>query len=210
MVVFEEGKPKKSDYRKFKIRTVNGPDDYASLEEVLLRRFRHGIEERKRLDQGEVAFGSFTMFPSVIMMDGGKGQVHVAEKVLRELQLEIPVCGMVKDNTHTTRGLYYNGEELEISIRSEGFHLLTRIQDEAHRFAITYHRAIRSKKQVSSVLDEIEGIGESRRKVLLRAFGSVPKIQEATEEELKKTGKLNEKTAKAVYKFFHKMESKSM
>jgi excinuclease ABC subunit C len=210
MVVFEEGKPKKSDYRKFKIRSVKGPDDYASLEEVLFRRFRHGIEERKRLTKEEEAFGSFTKFPSVIMMDGGKGQVHIAEKVLQELNLKIPVCGMVKDDTHTTRGLYYQGNELKIPIRSEGFHLLTKIQDEAHRFAITYHRAIRSKKQVYSVLDEIKGIGEARRKDLLRAFGSVPNIQKASEEELKSIGKLSGNTAKAVHDFFHKTEEESL
>lgn len=210
MVVFEDGKPKKSDYRKFKIRTVKGPNDYASLEEVLLRRFRHGIEERKRLKDEDGMFGSFTKFPSVIMMDGGKGQVHVAQRVLQELQLEIPVCGMVKDDKHTTRGLYYKGKELDISTRSEGFHLLTRIQDEAHRFAISYHRAIRSKKQVYSILDEIKGVGEVRRKKLLQAFGSVPNIQKATEEELRNIGKMNEKTAKEIYEFFQKTGSETM
>lgn len=206
MVVFEEGKPKKSDYRKFKIKTVQGPDDYASLEEVLRRRFKHGLEERKRMQGQDEKFGSFTKFPSVIMMDGGKGQVHVAERVLDELKLSIPVCGMVKDDTHSTRGLYFHGEELPLSTRSEGFHLLTRIQDEAHRFAITYHRAIRSKKQVYSILDEIEGIGEARRKSLLRMFGSVANIKEASVEELAKADKMNEKAANTVYDFFHQKE----
>lgn len=206
MVVFEEGKPKKSDYRKFKIKTVQGPDDYASLEEVLRRRFKHGLEERKRMQVEDEKFGSFTKFPSVIMMDGGKGQVHVAERVLEELKLSIPVCGMVKDDTHSTRGLYFQGEELALSTRSEGFHLLTRIQDEAHRFAITYHRAIRSKKQVYSILDEIDGIGEARRKSLLRMFGSVANIKEASVEELTQADKMNEKAANTVYDFFHKKE----
>ncbi len=206
MVVFEHGKPKKSDYRKFKIKTITGPDDYASLEEVLYRRFRHGLEEQSQMEQGNKQFGSFTKFPSVIMMDGGKGQVHIAEKVMEELRLNIPICGMVKDDKHSTRGLYYQGKELEIPIRSEGFRLITRIQDEAHRFAITYHRAIRSKKQVHSILNEIPGVGEARRKALLLNFGSLTKIQEASFEELIQIGKLNEATAKAVFQFFHKEE----
>ena len=164
MVVFENGKPKRSDYRKFRIKTVQGPDDYASMEEVLGRRFRHGLEERQQIDQGEKVTGGFTVFPDLIMMDGGKGQVNVAESVLRELGIVIPVCGMVKDDRHRTRGLYFQGSEIPVNTCSEGFHLMTRIQDEVHRFAIEYHRSLRSKEQVHSVLDDIPGIGETRRK----------------------------------------------
>ena len=205
MIVFEKGKPKKSDYRKFKIKTVVGPDDYASMEEVLSRRFLHGLQERENMQAGEgEELGSFTRFPDLIMMDGGKGQVHIAQKVLEELHINIPVCGMVKDDNHRTRGLYFHDREVPIDTHSEGFQLITRVQDEAHRFAIEFHRSLRSKNQVHSVLDDIEGIGEKRRKALLRRFKSVEKIKEASIEELEATETMNRKAAEAVYGFFHK------
>lgn len=208
MIVYERGKPLKNDYRKFKIRYVTGPDDYASMEEVLSRRFRHGIAEREQnsaegLDETE---GSFTRFPSLIMMDGGRGQVNIALKVLGEMGLDIPVCGMVKDDNHNTRGLYYNNVEVPIDRHSDCFKLITRIQDEAHRFAIEYHRKLRSKGQVRSILDDIEGIGPARRKALLRAFTSVENIKDAEIEELKAVDTMNEAAAISVYEFFHKNE----
>lgn len=199
MVVYEKGKPKRNDYRKFKIKSVQGPDDYASMEEVLTRRFRHGLEER---EQGKQE-GSFTAFPDLIMMDGGKGQVNAAEKVLRALQLDIPVCGMVKDDNHRTRGLFFHNEEIPIDRNSEGFKLITRIQDEAHRFAIEFHRKLRSREQVHSVLDDIPGIGPARRKDLMRHFTGLEEIRAASVEELKKLPSMNEKSAEEVYKFFH-------
>lgn len=206
MVVFEDGKPKKSDYRKFRIQTVQGPDDYASMEEVLTRRFCHGLEEKEELlkKDWQEELGSFTRFPDLIMMDGGKGQVHVAEQVLKKLGLEIPVCGMVKDDRHRTRGLYFKEQEVPVEIQSEGFYLMTRIQDEVHRFAIEYHRSLRSKTQVKSVLEDIPGIGEKRRKALMRYFKSLENIREATLEELKKPDGMNEKAAESVYEFFRK------
>lgn len=208
MIVYEKGKPCRSDYRKFRLKTIQGPDDYASMHEVLTRRFLHGIEEKKELQEKQMdeEFGSFTRFPDLIMMDGGKGQVNIALSVLRELHLDIPVCGMVKDDNHRTRGLYYNNVEIPIERTSEGFKLITRIQDEAHRFAIEYHRSLRSKVQVHSVLDDIEGIGETRRKALMRRFQSVERIREASVEELKETESMNERAAEAVYAFFHKKE----
>ena len=166
MVVFEKGKPKRSDYRKFKIKTVEGPNDYASMHEVLTRRFSHGLEELE--ENGGVIEDSFTKFPDIIMMDGGKGQVHIAEQVMAELGLHIPIAGMVKDDHHRTRGLYFRDQELPIDIHSEGFKLITRLQDEAHRFAIEYHRSLRSKGQVKSFLDDIPGIGPKRRKALMK------------------------------------------
>ena len=206
MIVYEKGKPCRSDYRKFRLKTIQGPDDYASMHEVLTRRFLHGIEEKKELQEKQMdeEFGSFTRFPDLIMMDGGKGQVNIALSVLSELHLNIPVCGMVKDDNHRTRGLYYNNVEIPIERMSEGFKLITRIQDEAHRFAIEYHRSLRSKVQVHSVLDDIEGIGETRRKALMRRFQSVERIREASVEELKETESMNERAAEAVYAFFHK------
>lgn len=206
MIVYEKGKPCRSDYRKFRLKTIQGPDDYASMHEVLTRRFLHGIEEKKELQEKQMdeEFGSFTRFPDLIMMDGGKGQVNIALSVLSELHLDIPVCGMVKDDNHRTRGLYYNNVEIPIERTSEGFKLITRIQDEAHRFAIEYHRSLRSKVQVHSVLDDIEGIGETRRKALMRRFQSVERIREASVEELKETESMNERAAEAVYAFFHK------
>ena len=199
MVVYEKGKPKRNDYRKFKIRSVSGPDDYASMEEVLTRRFNHGIEE---LEDGK-ELGSFTAFPDLILMDGGKGQVNIALSVLEKLNLQIPVCGMVKDDNHRTRGLYYNNEEIPIDRSSEGFKLITRIQDEAHRFAIEFHRKLRSQGQVHSVLDDIPGVGPARRKALMKHFVNIDAIRNATVEELKELPSMNEKSAIEVYKFFH-------
>lgn len=205
MVVFEKGKPKRSDYRKFKIKTVSGPDDYACMREVLTRRFVHGMEEQKELEEKnfESAFGSFTKFPDLLLMDGGKGQINIALQVLEELGLTIPVCGMVKDDNHNTRGLYYNNEEIEISRSSEGFKLITRIQDEAHRFAIEYHRSLRSKAQVKSVLDEIPGVGPSRRKALMRRFRSIEEVKNADVETLAGLDEIPESVARGIYEFFH-------
>ena len=205
MVVYEKGKPRRSDYRKFKIKTVVGPNDYASMEEVLTRRFLHGMEERNERERKNLDhdFGSFTKFPDIIMMDGGKGQVNIAEQVLEKLKINIPVCGMVKDDNHRTRGLFYQNREIPIDRNTEGFKLITRIQDEAHRFAIEYHRSLRSKEQVHSVLDDIEGIGPTRRKTLMKKFESIENIKNATEEELKDIPSMNEKSAKAVFDFFH-------
>ena len=205
MVVYEDGKPKRSDYRKFRIRSVQGPNDYASMEEVLTRRFTHGMEEEERLrSQGvETAFGSFTRFPDLIMMDGGRGQVNIALGVLERLGLSIPVCGMVKDDNHRTRGLYYQNVEIPIDRHSEGFRLITRIQDEAHRFAIEYHRSLRSKAQVHSILDEIPGIGPVRRKSLMRHFKSQEAIRDAGLEELAAAPGMNQGAARQVYEFFH-------
>jgi len=205
MIVFEKGKPKKSDYRKFKIRTVSGPDDYACMKEVLTRRFSHGIEETKTIQaRGEdLDYGSFTKFPDLLMMDGGRGQVNIALSVLKELGLDIPVCGMVKDDNHRTRGLYFNNVELPIDVRSEGFKLITRIQDEAHRFAIEFHRSLRSKDQVKSVLDDIPGVGEARRKALMRTFDSIDEIKNASVEKLSSIPEINDRTAKTIYEYFH-------
>lgn len=205
MIVYEDGKPKTSDYRKFRIQTVQGPNDYASMEEVLTRRFTHGMEEEKTLrERGvELSFGSFTRFPDLIMMDGGRGQVNIALAVLEKLQLAIPVCGMVKDDNHRTRGLYYQNVEIPIDKSSEGFRLITRIQDEAHRFAIEYHRSLRSKTQVRSILDDIPGIGPARRKALMKHFKSQEAVREATIEELTKAPQMNRRAAQAVYQFFH-------
>lgn len=195
MVVYEKGRPKRSDYRKFKIKWVLGPNDYASMEEVLTRRFTHE-------SNGE--FDSFARLPDLILMDGGRGQVNIALKVLGELGISIPVCGMVKDDHHRTRGLYYDNVEIPIDTSSEGFRLITRIQDEAHRFAIEYHRSLRSKEQVHSILDDIPGIGDTRRKALLRKFKSVENIRDASEEELAQTESMNAGSARQVYEFFHK------
>ena len=205
MVVFEKGRPKRSDYRKFKIRTVQGPDDYASMREVLMRRFTHGMEEEKELEKKNISaeFGSFTRFPDLLMMDGGRGQVNIALSVLRELNLAIPVCGMVKDDNHRTRGLYYNNVEIPIDRNSEGFRLITRIQDEAHRFAIEYHRSLRSKEQVHSVLDDIPGIGPARRRALMKHFQSLEAIRDADMDALQEVDSMNEAAARSVYQFFH-------
>lgn len=208
MIVYEKGKPKRSDYRKFKLRTVTGPDDYASMHEVLTRRFSHGMQEREELaDKGSpMELGSFTRFPDLILMDGGRGQVNVCLQVLEELGLSIPVCGMVKDDFHRTRGLYFNNIEIPIDRHGEGFKLITRIQDEAHRFAIEYHRSLRSKSQVHSVLDEIEGIGPTRRKALMRRYQSIDAIREADVEDLAQTESMNRQAAEKVYEFLHKTQ----
>ena len=209
MVVYEDGRPKRNDYRKFRIKTVQGPNDYASMEEVLTRRFEHGLEEKKEYS-GETEgnrLGSFTRFPDLIMMDGGRGQVNVALKVLRKLGLDIAVCGMVKDDRHRTRGLYFQNVEIPIDRHSEGFKLITRIQDEAHRFAIEYHRSLRSKSQVHSVLDDIEGIGPARRKALMRRFKTPEAVRDASFEELAETEGMNRRAAENVYAFFHEEQA---
>lgn len=204
MIVYEKGKPKRSDYRKFRIKGVKGPNDYASMEEVLTRRFVHGMNEQEEREnrQLEQDYGSFTRFPDLIMMDGGRGQVNIALEVLAKLNLEIPVCGMVKDDKHRTRGLYFHNQEIPISRDSEGFKLITRIQDEAHRFAIEYHRSLRSKGQVHSILDDIPGIGPARRKALMKHYKGLEGIKEASVEELSQIESMNEKAAKQVFEFF--------
>lgn len=198
MVVFVDGKPKKDQYRRFKIKTVEGADDYASLREVLLRRLTHGLAEQQDSDKDE---GKFAAFPDVIMMDGGRGQVNVALDVLRELQLDIPVCGMVKDNKHRTRGLYYQNEEIPLNEQAEPFLLITRMQDEAHRFAITYHRSLRGKRSLTSILDDIPGVGEKRKKNLLKHFGSFTKIREASAEELAEVEGVSQTVAEEIYSY---------
>lgn len=205
MIVYEDGKPRRNDYRKFKIKWVKGANDYASMQEVLTRRFTHGLEEASTLREKGVdeEFGSFTRFPDLIMMDGGRGQVNIALAVLNDLKLSIPVCGMVKDDNHRTRGLYFNNVEIPIDRHSEGFKLITRIQDEAHRFAIEYHRSLRSKGQVHSILDDIPEIGPTRRKALMRQYKSLEAIKDATLEDLEQTPGMNSRSAKSVYEFFH-------
>lgn len=203
MVVFEKGKPLRSDYRKFRLKTVEGPNDYKSMYEVLSRRFTHGMREKE-----EDVESSFSRFPDVIMMDGGKGQVNIAKKVLSELKLDIPVCGMVKDDHHRTRGLYYNNEEIPIDTRSEGFKLITRLQDEAHRFAIEYHKSLRGKNQVHSFLDDIKGIGSARRKELMKAFDSAEDMKAATVEDLAAVPGMNQRAAESVYEYLHRAENK--
>lgn len=201
MVVFDNGRPNRAEYRKFRIKTVQGPDDYASMREVLTRRFSHGLRAREEGNED-----NFSKFPDLILMDGGKGQVNIAEEVLRELKINIPVCGMVKDDKHHTRGLYFQNEELPMNQHGEGFRLLTRIQDETHRFAIEYHRSLRGKEQVRSILDEIEGIGPTRRRALMKAFASQEAIRAASEEELAAVPSMNAAAAHAVYVFFRKKE----
>ena len=196
MVVFVDGKPKKDQYRRFKIKTVEGANDYASLKEVLTRRFRRGLAEQAEGAEENQKFGTF---PDVIMMDGGKGQVNIALEVLAELGLDIPVCGMVKDNRHRTRGLYYKNTEIPMDDHSELFLLITRMQDEAHRFAITYHRSLRGKRNLASVLDDIPGVGEKRKKNLLKHFGSFSKIREASVEELMEAEGINRTVAEEIY-----------
>ena len=212
MVVFEGGKPKKADYRKFKTRTIAGPDDYASMKEVLTRRFEHARRELNELEEKYEGtaeedireMGSFTRLPDLILMDGGRGQVNIALEVLNEQKLAIPVCGMVKDDNHRTRGLYYNNIEIPIDTRSEGFHLITRIQDETHRFAIEYHRSLRGKAQTHSILDDIPGVGGARRRTLMKHYGSLEALKAAEVEELSKLPSMNIRAAQAVYDFFHK------
>ena len=205
MVVYEQGKPKRTDYRKFRIKSVKGPDDYASMYELLTRRFTHGIREEEELKEKKLhkSLGSFTVYPDLILMDGGKGHVSVALKVLEELNIDIPVCGMVKDDKHNTRGIYYNNKELSIDKSSELFKLITRIQDETHRFAIDYHRSLRQKTQVRSILDDIKGIGPSRRRALMKHFKSLDNIMAASVDELAEVPSMNKKVAEEVYNFFH-------
>ena len=212
MVVYEKGKPKRSDYRKFRIRTVAGPDDYACMKEVLTRRFTHGLEEAREMEEKRLgkAFNSFTRFPDLLLMDGGRGQVNVALQVLEELKLSIPVCGMVKDDNHRTRGLYYHNVEIPIDRASEGFKLITRIQDEAHRFAIEYHRSLRSKEQVKSVLDEIPGVGPARRKALMRSFPSIDELKNATAAQIGERADIPLYVAQEIFDFFHKDEEAAL
>lgn len=204
MVVFEKGKPKRSDYRKFRIKSVSGPDDYACMREVLTRRFLHGMEEEKELQEKQLdkEYGSFSRFPDVLLMDGGRGQVNIALSVLEELHIDIPVCGMVKDDNHRTRGLYFNNTEIPIDTHSEGFKLITRVQDEAHRFAIEYHKSLRSKTQVKSALDDIPGVGPARRKALMRAFASLEEIRNASVEELAAVPEIPLSAAEGIYRYF--------
>lgn len=208
MVVFEKGKARRSDYRKFKIRTVAGSDDYRCMEEALTRRFSHGIRETaERSEKGlDPSLGSFTRFPDILMMDGGKGQVNVALKVLDDLGLSIPVCGMVKDDYHRTRGLYYNNEIIQFPKNSEAFRMITRLQDEAHRFAIEYHKSLRSKGQVHSVLDDIKGVGPARRKALMRYFKDIDKIRQASPDELMKAEGITARVADEIFSFFHESD----
>ncbi len=211
MVVYEKGRPKRSDYRKFRIKTVTGPDDYACMREVLTRRFKHGIEENIELKNKQLdkEFGSFSKFPDLLMMDGGRGQVNIALEVLKELNISIPVCGMVKDDFHRTRGLYFNNVELPIDTDSEGFKLITRIQDEAHRFAIEYHRSLRSKGQVKSILDSIPGVGPTRRKALMRHFDSIADIKNASVEALCEVPEIPQHIAQGIYDYLHTSNAES-
>jgi len=199
MVVFEEGKSKNSDYRKFKIKGVHGPDDYASMEEVIGRRLKRYLSE---LELGDEKNNKFSKLPDLLMIDGGKGQVSAAEKVLESMGISIPVCGMVKDDRHRTRGLMYQGEEITMPRNSEGFRLITRIQDEVHRFALEYHRKLRADSQIRSVLDDIPGIGATRRKALMRHFKGIENIKKASIEELAEVDAMNKKAAETVYGFF--------
>lgn len=210
MIVFENGKPKRNDYRKFRIKWVQGANDYASMEEILTRRFQHGIEEKEELGKDNHDVGSFTRFPDLIMMDGGRGQVNVALEVLARLGITIPVCGMVKDDHHRTRGIFFHNKEIPIDRHSEGFHLITRIQDEAHRFAIEYHRSLRAKGTVHSVLDDIPGIGPKRRKALMKAFSSLEEMKTADVEQLRCIDGMNESSARSVYDFFHSSDKRNV
>lgn len=206
MVVYEKGKPHRSDYRKFRIKSVDGPNDYACMKEVLTRRFLHGLEEKKQYQEKQMdeAFGSFTKFPDLLLMDGGRGQVNIAKEVLESLHIDIPVCGMVKDDHHRTRGLYFENQEIPIAKDSEGFKLITRIQDEAHRFAIEYHRSLRSGEGVRSILDDIKGVGPAKRKALMRYFKSIEEIRVAAVSELAKVPEISPGLAEEIYRFFHK------
>ena len=210
MIVFEEGRSKNSDYRRFRIKTVKGANDYDSMREILTRRFSHGLEEVKAIQESKLQFsaGKFSNFPDIIMMDGGKGQINIALEVLRELNISIPVCGLVKDDKHATRGIIYNNEELIINRSSNLMQLIRRIQDEVHRFAITYHRSLRDKRTLHSILDDIPNVGEKRRRALLMKFGSVDNIKSATLDQLLETPSINNKAAESIYKYFNGNESK--
>ena len=201
MIVYEGGKPKKSDYRKFRLKTVEGPDDYASMYEVLYRRFSHGISERE-----EERETSFSIFPDLILMDGGLGQIHIAEQVLEELGVDIPVCGMVKDDHHRTRGLLFKEQEIPMDIHSEVFKFVTRVQDEVHRFAIEYHRSLRTKAQVHSILDDIPGIGPKRRKALMKHFPTIDELKAASAEKIAEVEEIPQNVANDIYEFFHPAE----
>ena len=206
MIVFEKGKPKNSDYRRFKIKSVKGANDYDSMREILTRRFQHGLNEVKDIQERELLLSGakFSVFPDIILMDGGKGQVNVALEVLQSLNINIPVCGMVKDDKHKTRGLVYNNKEINIKANSKIMNLITRIQDEVHRFAITYHRSLRDKRTLHSVLEDIPNVGLKRRRELLKKFGSIDNIKTASYEELLETESINEKAARSIIDYFHK------
>ena len=206
MVVFENGKPKKSDYRKFKMKTVTGPDDYACMREALTRRFEHGLALSGKNGENSKE-DSFVKFPDLLLMDGGRGQVNIAEEVLAELGIRLPVCGMVKDDHHRTRGIYFRNVELPIDTHSEGFKLITRVQDEAHRFAIEYHRSLRTKAQVHSVLDEIPGVGPSRRRALMKAFSSIEELKEADAQTIGERAEIPQNVADGIYQFLHQNEN---
>ena len=205
MIVFEEGRAKNSDYRRFKIKTVKGANDYDSMREILTRRFNHGLDEIKAIQQRDLKLsaGKFSTFPDLIMMDGGKGQVNIALEVLKSLNIDIPVCGLVKDDKHQTRGIVYNNKELIINRGSNLMQLIRRIQDEVHRFAITYHRSLRDKRTLHSILDDIPNVGEKRRRALLMKFGSVDNIKKATIEELLDTQSIDKKSAQSIYNYFN-------
>lgn len=205
MIVFEEGRAKNSDYRRFKIKTVKGANDYDSMREILTRRFNHGLDEIKAIQQRDLKLsaGKFSTFPDLIMMDGGKGQVNVALEVLQSLNIDIPVCGLVKDDKHQTRGIIYNNNELIINKSSNLMQLIRRIQDEVHRFAITYHRSLRDKRTLHSVLDDIPYVGEKRRRALLMKFGSVDNIKKASMQELLETQSIDKKSAESIYNYFN-------
>lgn len=205
MIVFEEGRAKNSDYRRFKIKTVKGANDYDSMREILTRRFNHGLDEIKAIQQRDLKLsaGKFSTFPDLIMMDGGKGQVNVALEVLQSLNIDIPVCGLVKDDKHQTRGIIYNNNELIINKGSNLMQLIRRIQDEVHRFAITYHRSLRDKRTLHSVLDDIPYVGEKRRRALLMKFGSVDNIKKASMQELLETQSIDKKSAESIYNYFN-------
>lgn len=202
MVVFEQGEPKKSDYRRFKIQSVDGPDDYKSMAEILNRRFFRGLKEREMIKENKINIKGFSTFPDLIMVDGGKGQVNVAISVLEELGLDIPVCGLVKDDSHTTRGIIYKNEEITLDEDSMEFKLIYRIQEEAHRFAISYHRSLRSKKMFKSELDDVKGIGEKRKKELFKHFHTIDNMKKASIEELANVKGMNKKVAKNLYEHF--------
>ena len=206
MFVFENGEAKKSDYRRFRIRSVTTPDDYGSLEEVLRRRFMRGLQEKETLKLDPVELKGFSSFPDLIMMDGGKGQVNIALKVLDELGINIPVCGLVKDDFHKTRGIIYNNKEIILEKDRLGFRLIYKIQEEAHRFAINYHRSLRTKTMFKSELDDIKGIGEKRKTALLKHFQSIDKIKKASIEELNAVETMNIRAAEQLYNHFNKKE----
>ena len=204
MVVFENGKPKNSDYRRFKIKTIVGSDDYGSMKEILERRFKHGLDEIEKIQENQIEFssGKFSVFPDLILMDGGKGQINAALEVLSKLNIHIPVCGMVKDDKHRTRGLIYNNVELLIRKNSQCMHLITRIQDEVHRFAITYHRTLRDKRTLHSVLEDVPNIGKKRRMDLLQKFGSVENIKKASFEEIMEVSSMDKKSTECLVEYF--------